>query len=76
MDRYTAIILAALELSKNENAELKKQNETLKLQNISSAVATLTDEWLNKPYECGRERQDIEEFAEKITKYIHNQLKL
>lgn len=69
------LILTAFELLKKENAELKRQIEIMKLQNISAAVANLIDEWLSTPYQGEDERQDIETFANEISKYIHSQLK-
>ncbi|QPQ31005.1 hypothetical protein [Lysinibacillus sp. JNUCC 51] len=69
-----SLVLAAMEMLQRENAELRKQIENMKLQNISAAVANLIDEWLNTPYQ-GDERQDIEMFAKEISKYIRSQLK-
>lgn len=74
MHPYT-LVLAALELLQKENAELKRQIEIMKLQNISAAVANLIDEWLSRPYQGENERHDIETFAKEISKYIHSQLK-
>ncbi|MFJ8100397.1 hypothetical protein [Lysinibacillus sp. NPDC096212] len=74
MHPYT-LILAALELLKKENDELKRQIEIMKLQNILAAVANLIDEWLSRLYQGEDERQDIEIFAKEISKYIHSQLK-
>lgn len=70
-----SLALAAFELLQKENAELKRQLEIMKLQNISAAVATLIDEWLSRPYQGDDERHDIELFAQEISKYIHSQLK-
>lgn len=74
MHPYT-LVLAAFELLQKENAELKRQIEIMKLQNISAAVATLIDEWLSRPYEGEDQRQDIESFSKEISKYIYSQLK-
>lgn len=74
MHPYT-LVLAALELLKKENTELKQQIEILKLQNISPAVANHIDAWLSRPYQGTDERQDIEIFAKEIVKYIHGQMK-
>lgn len=69
------LILAAVELLQKENAELKRKIEIMELQNISAAVANLIDDWLSRPYQGDSERQDIEDFAKEISKYIHSQLK-
>lgn len=74
MHPYTLILLALQSLQR-ENAELKKQIETMKLQNVSESVADHVEEWLNKSYEGKSERQDIEDFAKEISRYIHGQLK-
>ena len=74
MHPYT-LILAAIELLKKENAELKRQIEIMKLQNISADVANRIDDWLSRPYQGENERQDIEIFAKEISKYINSQLK-
>lgn len=70
-----SLILAAVELLQKENAELKRKIEIMELQNISAAVANLIDEWLSRPYEGDNERQDIEDFAKELSRYIHSQLK-
>lgn len=70
-----ALIYTAMKMLQQENAELKKQIEIMKLQNVSVAVAALIDEWLSKPYDGDNERQDVENFAKEISKYIHSQLK-
>ncbi|MBG9756382.1 hypothetical protein J2B92_17290 [Lysinibacillus sphaericus] len=74
MHPYT-LVLAAFELLQKENAELKRQIEIMKLQNISVAVANLIDEWLSRPYQGEDQRQDIEAFSKEISKYIYSQLK-
>ncbi len=74
MHPYT-LILAAFELLQKENAELKRQIETMELQNISIAVANLIDDWLSRPYQGEDKRQDIEAFSKEISKYIYSQLK-
>jgi len=58
-----------------ENAELKRQIEIMKLQNISVAIANIIDDWLSRPYQGEDKRQDIETIAQEISKYIHSQLK-
>ncbi|GLC89360.1 hypothetical protein [Lysinibacillus piscis] len=60
---------------RNENAELKNQIETMKLQKITAVVADLIGDWLDKPLVDKDERQDIEEFADELTRYIKSQLK-
>lgn len=74
MHPYT-LILAAFELLQKENAELKRQIETMELQNISIAVANLIDDWLSRPYQGEDKRQDIESFSKEVSKYIYSQLK-
>lgn len=71
-----SLILAAMKMLQRENTELKLQIEIMKLQNISVAVANLIDEWLSRPYDGENERQDIEDFAKELSRYIHNQLKV
>jgi len=74
MHPYT-LVLAAFELLQKENAELKRQIEIMKLQNISVAIANIIDDWLSRPYQGEDKRQDIETIAQEISKYIHSQLK-
>jgi len=74
MQPYT-LVLAAFELLQKENAELKRQIEIMKLQNISVAIANIIDDWLSRPYQGEDKRQDIETIAQEISKYIHSQLK-
>lgn len=67
----------------NENASLKQQViqqqeilNDIKIHDVSKQVAGHIDSWMNIPYLYGKtERQDIEDFAFRLTKYIDHKLR-
>lgn len=69
------VILAAMMTLQKENAELKKNASNIRIQNIAKEVAVQVDEWLDKPYEDKKtKQQDIKDFALQITRYIDHKL--
>lgn len=72
---YELILSAMLKLLR-ENAELRKQIDAIKLDNVSASVADHIDAWLSRPYNGPDESQDIKEFSREITSFIASQLKM
>lgn len=69
------VILAAMITLQKENAELKKNASDIRIENIAKEVAVHVDEWLDKPYEDKKtKQQDIKDFALQITRYIDHKL--
>ncbi|GKV66720.1 MULTISPECIES: hypothetical protein [unclassified Sporosarcina] len=71
---YTMILQAIVKLQK-ENTALKSKLEAGKLHVLTNDVANRINHWMNVPYRDVSERQDIENFAKEITKYIDSQLR-
>ncbi|PIC80523.1 hypothetical protein CSV75_01650 [Sporosarcina sp. P18a] len=68
-------ISQALAKLQEENKALKSMIDAERLHNTISEVADRIDRWLERPYQGVSEQQDIERFAEEITRYIDSQLR-
>ncbi len=80
MDSALMVGIARLQ---HENKTLKQQVieqqdilNDIKIHDVSKQVAGHIDSWMNIPYLHGKtEREDIDEFAFRLTKYIDHKLR-
>ncbi len=78
-----SILLNSVVRLQHENKTLKQQVieqqdilNDIKIHDVSKQVAAHIDSWMNIPYLYGKtERQDIEDFAFRLTKYIDHKLR-
>lgn len=58
-----------------ENIALKKQVNDIKLEKVAKEVSNHIDTWMNEPHHGKSTKQDIDEFALKLTRYLDHRLK-